>query len=86
MPTIAIDYGYLIKREELPPGTSPSPILVTKDSHLKRTTSDVLPSKGIGNQYSIDTLVSILVDSDHSKLILKSDDEPSIVALRSAAL
>jgi hypothetical protein len=37
-----LDYGYLVKFEDVPAGESPSPILVTKCSVTKRVTADVL--------------------------------------------
>jgi hypothetical protein len=87
VPVVGLDYGYLEKREDCPEGESPSPILVVKDSLTKAIFGEVLPCKGIGHPYCARTLVRIVANLGHPQVVLKSDDEPAIVALkRQAAL
>eukprot|EP00971_Amphidinium_carterae_P325488 6455761-Amphidinium_carterae.1 len=45
----------------------------------------MVPSKGIGHPFNVSTLVSMLLQLPHNKIILKSDDEESIKALKHAA-
>eukprot|EP00971_Amphidinium_carterae_P116761 2312592-Amphidinium_carterae.1 len=47
-----------------------------------RITADVVPAKGAEHPACIAALERALVDSGHAKLVLKSDDEPAIKALR----
>ena len=86
IPVIGLDYGYLVKFEDVSAGESPSPILATKCSVAKRVTADVLPCKGVGHPCCVQALVRVLLDAGHAKIILRSDDEPAIVALRERAI
>ncbi len=70
----------------MPAGESPSPILVTKCSVTKRVTADVLPSKGVVHPWCVQALVRVLLDAGHAKIILRSDDEPAIVAFKERAI
>eukprot|EP00971_Amphidinium_carterae_P198446 3938680-Amphidinium_carterae.1 len=53
-----------------------------------RNTADVAPAKGAEHPACIAALERALVDSGHAKLLLKSDDEPTINSLttRTAAV
>ncbi len=86
IPVIGLDYGYLVKFEDVPAGESPSPILVTKCSVTKKVTADVLPSNGVVHPWCVQALVRVLLDAGHAKIILRSDDESAIVALKERAI
>ena len=75
-----------MKFEDVPTDESPSPILVTKCSITKRITADVLPCKGVGHPWCVQALVKVLLDAGHAKIILRSDDEAAIVALKERAI
>ncbi len=79
IPTIAIDYGYLGDTAD---DDRASPIIFGADSKTRWRFSHVLQSKGIGHLHSVRVLVAELVASGYARLILKSDEEPAIVALK----
>ena len=62
---IGLDYGYLVKFEDVSAGESPSPILATKCSVAKRVTADVLPCRGVGHPWCVQALVRVLLDAGH---------------------
>ena len=87
VPVVGLDYGYLERRDECPEGETPSPILVVKDGSTKAIFGEVLPYKGVGHVHCVRTLVRIVAGLGHPQVVLKSDEEPAIVALkRQAAL
>ena len=65
------------------------PILVIKD--LKQTSAgagvifaQVVPQKGV-QPYAVKTLAGAVAQLGHREIVLKSDGEPAIVALKEAA-
>ena len=59
------------------------PILVLKDSRTKVALARVVPKKG-RDQYAIERLQKDIANLGYKKLILKSDNEVAIVALKQA--
>ena len=59
------------------------PMLVLKDSRTKVTLARVVPKKG-RDQYAIERLQKDIANLGYKKMILKSDNEPAIVALKEA--
>ncbi|CAK0811159.1 unnamed protein product, partial [Prorocentrum cordatum] len=53
IPTIAVDYGYPVKREEVERGQSVLPILVGIGSASSRVNADVLPFRGIQHECKV---------------------------------
>jgi hypothetical protein len=82
IPEYAIDYGYMCE-----PGNEnrATPILFGRDSKFSWTDSDALPSKGVVHEYNIEVLVRNVVNLGFPRLLSKSDQEPAIVALKTAA-
>ena len=60
----------------------PLPILVGIDSATGRVAADALPSKGTRHAYNADQAARQVFATGHTRIIYKSDDEPSIVALK----
>ncbi|CAK0865658.1 unnamed protein product, partial [Prorocentrum cordatum] len=85
IPTFAVDYGYLVKREEVESGQSVLPILVGIDSATSRVSADVLPSKGIQHEYNVVRAFCQVEVTGHPKIIHKSDGEGALVALKREA-
>eukprot|EP00971_Amphidinium_carterae_P352708 6492710-Amphidinium_carterae.3 len=81
--TVGVDYAYLSSTN------SAAPVLVARCDLTKATFAEVLPSKGTVHPHNLMALVtqvvSMLLQLPHTKMILKSDDEESIKALKRAA-
>ena len=58
------------------------PILVIRDHASRTVFSHVVPCKGTKHQYPLNQSVADIEQLGHSKFILKSDQEPSILDLR----
>lgn len=76
IPTVGIDYHYMGKEGE--EGTIP--MLAIKDAHSKVVYDMVVTEKGV-NSYMVNRVVQSLDLLGHKRIILKSDQEPAIVAL-----
>jgi hypothetical protein len=59
------------------------PMLVIKDSRTKVALARVVPKKG-RDQYAIERLQKDISNLGYKKMILKSDNEPAIIALKEA--
>ena len=59
------------------------PILVVRDGKLGRYGATCLPSKSV-TPYAVSYLVGFVRDSGHRRIISRTDNEPSISALRYA--
>ena len=88
LPTIALDYTFMHesqnKHEE-----KGMPILVIKDIKQDDTGTgmifaQVVPQKGV-QPFAVKTLAGVVAQLGHQELIMKSDGEPAIVALKEAA-
>lgn len=62
---------------------SGAPILTMKDAKSKTIFADVVPQKGV-NAYAIKRMIQNLDISGYSRFILKSGQEPAIIALKNA--
>eukprot|EP00974_Lingulodinium_polyedra_P061448 5929748-Lingulodinium_polyedra.AAC.1 len=58
-----------------------SPILVVKDRETKSVAAHLLPRKG-ADPYSVARVVQDIKNTGYKRIILKSDQEPSIMALK----
>ena len=76
LPTVGVDYHYMGKEEE--EGTVP--FLCIKDANSKVIFDMVVTGKGV-NTYVVNRVIQCLDLLGHKRLILKSDQEPAIVAL-----
>ncbi|CAK0899647.1 unnamed protein product, partial [Prorocentrum cordatum] len=85
IPTFAVDYGCLVKREEVEWGQSVLPILVGIDSATSRVSADVLPSKGIQQECNAVRAFCRAEATGHPKIIYMSDGEGALVALKREA-
>ena len=82
IPVISIDYAYLgdAKRED---ETKVQPIIVIKDRKKGTIKAHMLEEKGV-NAYAIKRVGQDIGLMGYKKIILKSDNEPAIIALKSA--
>ena len=83
VPTIALDYGFF---GEDPDDTSSIPILVTTDSHTGWPTANVVPTKGLVHPFGTTVLIREVLRSAYANVLLKSDQEHAIVAVKDAAM
>ena len=80
VPTIAIDHMWMGEQGE----EIGMPIVAGMDEESGSLIADVVPEKG-RNSHAIKRLGERIDEAGYRRIILKSDDEPSIVALKSAA-
>ena len=84
VPVVSIDYGFFgSSSTALAAGASGSemPVLVVRDRRSKATWSHLVPCKGTAHHWPTKVLVQDLDRSGYRKVILKCDQEPSIIAL-----
>jgi len=94
IPIVACDYLIVTKhgiflKEELGPGAHEIllRILVVKDALSKFVSAHVVPVKGLGeDKYAAEKLRRDIVWLGYSRVILKSDNEPAIVAVTKEVL
>ena len=83
-PTVSIDYAFLNEKQEIDTGENLGmPILAIKDRTSGMIQSRVVPAKGT-DKFAIKRLVKDIELLGYNKIILKSDNEPSILALKKA--
>ena len=82
LPTISIDYGFFGQQE----GDSPStlPVFIVVDRRSKGIWIHPVPAKGVEHPWPTKALMNNLDLMGYKRLIMKSDQEPSITALVSA--
>ena len=93
MPTISMDYGYLglTPEEELriilsgEEASKDMPILVTKGHKDRWIGSHAVPCKGVRHEWGARMLANDVIQSGFPRVILKSDGEPAIIALKRLA-
>lgn len=78
VPVIAIDYMYMNEDDE---ESDSNTIVVLKDRSNGTRYADTLPAKG-RDAYSVERLDRNLRSLGHSRIILKTDQEPAIEALK----
>ncbi len=59
------------------------PIIVVKNKKTKMALAKVAPSKGV-QEYALEAVRKFVEQLGYSKAIMKSDDEPAILALEEA--
>ena len=84
VPVVSIDYGFFgSSGNAVADGASGSemPVLVVRDRRSKATWSHLVPCKGTSHPWPTKVLVQDLDRTGYRKVILKCDQEPSIIAL-----
>ena len=76
VPVISIDYSFLTDEESL----QSMPTLNMIDRHTNYFHSEIVPRKG-ADQYAATALRTFLENTGYTKLVLKSDQESSILSL-----
>ena len=79
IPTISVDCGFFGQPDGRAHDTLP--VLIVQDRKSKGIWSHPVPSKGVTHPYPARTLMTELDFMVYKRVILKSDQEPSIVAL-----
>ena len=83
-PTFSVDYGFFGLPGELHPeaiGGNKLPVLVVRERLSKSTWAHPVPSKGVEDPHGSTKLLEDLNETGYKRVILKSDQEPSIRAL-----
>ena len=80
--TIGIDYMYMHSEQEKEEEKG-MPIIVAKDNRTKMITARVVPSKGL-DSYAVQSVKRMIERLGYKKIIMKSDNEPAILALKEA--
>ena len=84
VPTISIDYAYLNDKQEVEEiGNTEMPILAIKDRKTGMIQARVVPTKGT-DKFAIKRLKKDIELLGYKKIVLKSDNESSILALKQA--
>ena len=84
--TVHLDYCFFVKRtkeesEDAFVKRAGAPILVAYDSHTKLISADYVSEKGV-NMWSVRRMKSFVERLGHKKIIIRSDQELAIIALR----
>ena len=82
VPTIGIDYMYMHSEQEKEEEKG-MPIVVAKDNRTKMIMARVVPSKGL-DSYAAEIVKMMVERLGYKKVIMKSDNEPAILALKEA--
>ena len=78
--TVSMDYGCMVPEEE---SDGYMPILVMHDRESGKINANIVPTKEV-NPYSVKKVAQNICLLGYTKIILKCDEEPGIVALRTA--
>ena len=84
VPTISMDYGFFGRSGETRSDSladSECPVVILHDRQRKTVWSHPLPSKGIEHPYCAKVILQDLAKTGYKRLILKTDQEASILAL-----
>jgi thiol-disulfide isomerase/thioredoxin len=89
IPTVSLDYGFFSKEKATDKGTLAKkddsgrslPVMIVKDRRSKAIASVPVPAKGIEHPYPAKKLLKILDLLGYKRVLMKTDQEPSIVAL-----
>ena len=85
--TVSVDYCFMGEKESTEVRDPKClPILVVRDHTYKVTFAHAVPSKGTVHDYCHKQLCRDLIALGHTEFILKSDQEPSILDLKRAAV
>ena len=85
IPAIAIDFGYLNERDVLLQETAGVPILVSKCNRDRWIGAAIVPTKG-ADEYAIAELKNEVSGSGFGEVLVRSDNEPGILALKESAV
>ena len=80
MPVVSIDYMFMSQKQSESEEKG-MPNLVMKDRDTKTVKACTVTSKGV-NDYAVRRLVKSIEELGHKKIILKSDGESAIIALK----
>jgi hypothetical protein len=82
VPIISLDYMYMhsVQEKEEEKGM---PILIAKDSRAKMIMAKVVQCKGVV-PYAVDVMKKMIEQLGYKKVIMRSDNEPAILALKEA--
>ena len=82
VPTISVDYGFLGTKDS--PATE-LPVLVGRDRHSMAVWASPVPHKGVAqSDHGVNRLRDWLNEAGYQRVIVKSDQEPSIKAVINA--
>ena len=84
IPAIAIDYGYLNERDDLLQEAAGAPILVSKCKRDRWIGAAIVPTKG-ADEYAVAVLKNGVICSGFTEVLVRSDNEPAILALKESA-
>ena len=79
---MSLDYMYPHSEQEMEEEKE-MPIIVVKDDKTKLVMAKVAPSKG-GQEYAVELVRKFVEQLGRNKVIVKSDNEPAILALKEA--
>ena len=79
IPIVSVDHGFFGQPEDSAHDTLP--VLIVRDRKSKGIWSHPVPSTGVTHPYPAKALMTELDFTEHKRVTLKSDQEPSIVAL-----
>ena len=82
VPVVGVDYGFFAPKDEGPEGT---PVLCGKDTRHKWYYAVPMPCKGTGDPWCAKALAGTLARAGFARLVLRSDTEAAILALKRAA-
>ena len=78
MPTVSVDHGFFRQTEDRAHDTLP--VLIVRDRQNQGIWSHPVPSKGVVQPYPARALMADLDFMAYKRIVLESDQEPSIVA------
>ncbi len=81
--TVSVDYGFMTNDDEKDSEAGYMPIVVMVDRNTGKLNANVVPSEGV-NPYAVKRVAQNIRLLGYSKLVLKCDQEPAMVALRDA--
>ena len=84
IPAIAIDSGYLNERDDLLQEAAGAPILVSLCNRDRWIGATIVPTKG-ADEYAVAELKNDVICSGFTEVLVRSDNEPVILALKESA-
>ena len=84
IPAIAIDYGYLNERGDLLQEAAGAPILVRKCNRDRWIGAAIVPTQG-ADEHAVAELKNDVIGSGFTEVLVRSDNEPAILALKESA-
>ena len=84
IPAIAIDFGHLNGRDDLLQEAASAPILVSKCNRDRWICTAIVPING-ADEYAVAGLKNDVICSGFTEVLVRSDNEPAILALKESA-